>query len=384
MLLGAVGCFGEPPQVQDETGDPAGSGTTGATGPTSSPTTTGEPSTGAITTGSSDDASSETAISTGGFRQAIVLDTTSAVGEPLTDVPVLLRIGPMDVDYDAIAPDGSDVRFYDEAGTTMLPFEIEEWHGGQVTDVWLLLPQVDGPSVTVQLVYGSATEPAAFPTSEVWRNGYEAVWHLPSLVDSTGHGHDLDAIGSRPAEVMGVVGPALRFGESTEALEAADDPALQLDGAGTVEAWVNAIDLSPLVTQEHRVVVGKGRAYMLVSVNGSNALPMFSIGIAGGASAAGFGKPLAPTWTRLVGTFLQTKDLNTACVSVGTGMQMCGDAPAGPLEANNQPVRIGSPTTAADVDEVRLSLVNRSPGWLGLQQRSLLPGFATFLAPEPL
>ena len=36
------------------------------------------------------------------------------------------------------------------------------------------------------LAYGDPTLPLPPPATQVWSAGYEAVWHLPALTDSTG------------------------------------------------------------------------------------------------------------------------------------------------------------------------------------------------------
>lgn len=336
--------------------------------------------------GSSDAPSSESATTPGGVRQRILLDTSVVVDEGLTDVPVLVRLGPTDVDYGAIAPDGSDVRFFDATGTFAIPFEIEAWKPDDQTDVWVLLPEVPAGvgTVEIQLGYGDAAEPAALPSTEVWRNDYVAVWHLPSYVDATGHGHDLTASDFAPQEVIGMIGEALQFVPEAPGLEAPHDLGLQLDGRGTVEAWVNPLDVSTTRSVEHRMIVGKGRTYALATVNATTGRPMFAIGLQRGGSAAGMGEgPLPQTWRHLVGTVEQTADSTIACLSVGLRTAQCGIGGTGTLEANELPVRVGSPTAAAEVDEVRISSVNRSRSWVSLQERALLPDFATFLAPEP-
>jgi biopolymer transport protein ExbB len=320
-----------------------------------------------------------------GYQQTIVLET-SVLDEILFDVPVLVRLVPESVDYDAIAPDGSDVRFFAADGEAVLPFEIEAWHPDGVTDVWVLLPQAgpDEDTIEIRLVYAQPMPPPTMPSSEVWRAGYEAVWHLPNTVDASGNGHDLVPVGAMPESVMGVVGESLRFVDPSEPLRTPDDSPFGLGGSATIEAWVRPIELGN-AGSEDRIVVGKGASYRLVTVASITEQAMFTLTLGGGtavtAAAAG---DLTTEWTLLAGMLDQSNGNTTVCLWHGLPAPVCQVGSLGAILGAPEPLQIGSAFAGADIDEVRFANIVRPASWQRLQLRSLQPGFATFGDPEPL
>ena len=97
--------------------------------------------------------------------------------ETLADFPVLVRLSPTlnGFDYSCCRADGSDIRFFDASGN-ILSREIDTWNPGGESLVWVKVPSLSA-STKITCLYGFAGA-APGSASEVWSNGYAAVWHL--------------------------------------------------------------------------------------------------------------------------------------------------------------------------------------------------------------
>ena len=379
------GCFSDP--AADGSGDSseASTGTpSGATSEPGGPTTDATSGTTAVDTTAADDTT--TGAPGGPVLQRVSLSTNVAI-EPIADIPVLLRLDTDVFDYAAALPDGADLRIFAEDQRTQLPYEVEFWNPTGVTFVWVRLPDVEaGADTVIFLAYGDPTLPLPPPSTQVWSAGYEAVWHLPALTDSTGNGHDLVAT-QMPKTVVGVVGDAVNF-------EAGDDPltaddmatALSFGSIATIEAWVSTQTNAPLGGGQHRVAVDHWPNYRLVSLSGSGmSFPQLLSQADAMTQFVAVPSPLVvDEWTRLEGSVDTTTGTNNMdwCLRTSLGMSNCNGIPTSAPDASPSPVQIGDPDLLAYVDEVRFSTVRRSVSWGAVQDRSVLvPDFATFDAP---
>ena len=95
----------------------------------------------------------------------------------LSDFPVLVRLSPTrnGFDYSRCRADGSDIRFFDASGN-ILSREIDTWNPGGESLVWVKVPSLTA-STKITCLYGFAGA-APGSASDVWSNGYAAVWHL--------------------------------------------------------------------------------------------------------------------------------------------------------------------------------------------------------------
>ena len=59
-------------------------------------------------------------------------------------------------DFSKANIDGSDLRFTDADGTTLLSYWIEDWNpGSQLAKIWIKIPSIPLASSTVYLFYGN-------------------------------------------------------------------------------------------------------------------------------------------------------------------------------------------------------------------------------------
>jgi hypothetical protein len=116
-------------------------------------------------------------------RRRLTFDNSSR-GSSLLDFPVLVVLDGGWFDYSQTQDAGQDLRFFDDDGSTPLPYEIEEWNEAGTSYVWVKVPQIDANSDTdfIWMYYGDPTAVDDQDPPGVWTAGYVAVWHL----DETG------------------------------------------------------------------------------------------------------------------------------------------------------------------------------------------------------
>ncbi len=170
------------------------------------------------------------------------LDVTTPVSD--ARIPVVL---PMDFAYGDALVDGSDLRFIDDDGTTLLSYEIERFDAVAGSIIWLRVPEVT-PGDHVWLYYGRPDALAQSDPAAVWA-GYQGVYHLnqdPSasgpIVDASPNQKDGTPTGfAAGASVEGKTGAAIDFGPTASRGITIDDDAGFSIGAGedlTVELWM--------------------------------------------------------------------------------------------------------------------------------------------------
>ncbi|MFH1807437.1 MAG: DUF2341 domain-containing protein [Pseudomonadota bacterium] len=171
-------------------------------------------------------------------RHPIDIDT-SWLDEDLRDVPMPLRLAssdlsPLDVDAEA-----ADLRFVDDVGAA-LPYEIERWDPQHGSLVWVLLPEVvSGSDVhRIWLYHGNPLATDWQDADQVWRDGFEAVWHLDeSLRESSGRLPPGTRAGA--VEGPGILGPAMELaGDPAHAILGTNPDLLRSVSQTTLEAWV--------------------------------------------------------------------------------------------------------------------------------------------------
>ena len=168
----------------------------------------------------------------------------------LTNFPALIRLSEARNDFKYSAcklADGADTRFYDADGN-LLPSEVDTWNPDGESLVWVCVPELNKDTV-ITVCYGNAAAPAVTPT-DVWTNGYVAVWHMNaaegsrSQRDSTASGKTVTCPASYADGVQsgvgGKIGLAARCGlraDNYGGYGISDSGYFDGFGEITVEAW---------------------------------------------------------------------------------------------------------------------------------------------------
>ena len=130
-------------------------------------------------------------------------------GEPVANVPVLLRISETAItgfDYDDVTESRFEIL---GADGHLLPYEIDTWNTDGESLVWVLLPDYrDGATFTVR--YGAPFANTPIPSSNIWA-GYKGVWHMNSVdpADSTSSGFNGTHTTDNLSVVSGAIGSAV-------------------------------------------------------------------------------------------------------------------------------------------------------------------------------
>ncbi|HEX8915423.1 MAG TPA: DUF2341 domain-containing protein [Humisphaera sp.] len=132
----------------------------------------------------------------------------------LENFPVLVRLHADFFDFSQAKTDGSDLRLSTADGQP-LAYEVEDWQpAAGVASVWVRVPLITGNSrQEIRIHWGNAAAASESSGKAVFNasNGYAAVWHLGAEVaDATGTLTSKD-VGTTP--VAGVVGTARHLAE---------------------------------------------------------------------------------------------------------------------------------------------------------------------------
>ena len=185
--------------------------------------------------------------------------------ETLTNFPALVKLGTQHVDFAwsqfADPVNGSDLRFSDADGTTVLPYEVESWSNAAdgISYVWVRVPELtqDGH---IWAYWGNETvtsAPPAYTTNgATWSEGYVVVHHLSETGGTTAADSSTNAYHGTLQNMAGteweaaVLGNGLRFDGGEDYYSLPDISSHFTDDDATLTMWVKKdvhADNRPLV-----------------------------------------------------------------------------------------------------------------------------------------
>lgn len=206
-----------------------------------------------------------------------------------------------------------------------------------------------------------------FGAQNVWTNGFAAVWHMESagVKDSTANGND--KVAGTATEVSGPVGGALSFNGTSDNIEMGASNTLEPSPDFTISCWIDW--KGPATTNRYKRVVGFG-AFSDAGLIGFSMVRVqkgqfyFRIG---SKNEASIGKLPPDSLTHFCGVRTSS---STIAYKNGDHQETQGP---GNLVYGNRLFDIGSRSSEGGgvnqhwdglVDEVRLSSVERSAGWI--------------------
>jgi hypothetical protein len=322
-------------------------------------------------------------------RKNITIDKRMVNGT-LTDFPALINFT-SDSDLKTYAKaNGQDILFTDSGGTSKLSHEIELYQSGSGGLVaWVKIPQIQNTAnTTIYMYYGNSAATPQWQNTSVWSNGYAAVWHLsePSNAaangykDSSGNGNHgwggAGDIAKAPNQGYGKFGYGGDFvSTGSEFIQIPDTTGtLQISGPITIEAWMKG-DTWTDPGGGYRSIIGRqygtgvSDSYqMAVYADGSNPSTIFTFFTTGNVGA---GTVSTNTWYFFAMNFTPA---GTSTAYHHLNGAWTGSNPGIVISIDGNPVIIGGeendatsqPTQLFDgiIDEVRLSNVARSFGWI--------------------
>jgi hypothetical protein len=309
-------------------------------------------------------------------RRRLLQVGSDGLQESLANGVVLVRLDPARIDYAATEAEGADLRFVRDG--VELDYEIERWTPGGDSEIWVLLGTVDVDTENdLHMYYGNTGAEAASNGAATWANGFVSVHHLASLADSTGNGHE-GSTANAPGETGGQIAGARVFDGDDDYVELPPESDFDFDVSLTVEAWIRVAGFDV----EWQAVVNKGD-------------DAWRMQRAGSTNAMNFGSD--PPNTNLDG-LLSVNDGQWHYVAITYGDQtqrifvdgqLDVEAPfTGPIANTTHAVRLGDNLQvpgrnfAGDMDEVRISSIERPAGWFAWQLASMAEGVVQFGAEE--
>ncbi len=311
------------------------------------------------------------------YRRQLILNNSDQ--GTLIDVPVLVKLTPERIDYAFTQTGGRDLVFVDDTGQR-LAHEIEKWDNMGTSAIWVRLNQLASGSAAerIYMYYGNTDAAESQQPAEVWRNGYEAVWHMADLSDSAAE-HDLANAGS--GEVAGELGGARNFNGVSNYLNAGTGLNPVLVNDFSVEAYVDPTTIAGigyprvlsnknLWTDPQGVNLEISQGQMITLLAASKAF------VSGATDLSGGFQYIASTYTAA----------SDVAAVYGQGTEV-GRKNIGATNLAIMPLNIGRRAGGGDyfagrIDELRLSSVVRSTDWLALQNLSLTDQLITFAAQE--
>jgi len=299
------------------------------------------------------------------YRQKITLDTTTtgvAIADPIGTAPVLIRLHAGNFQFASAREDGSDLRFVAADNKTLLPYHIEKYDAlmGEAF-LWVKVPDVMPAAKTVFWLYsgnGSSKLDQVSDAKGTYDSDTVLVYHfnehgLPAS-DSTAFGNLAQNAGI--ATDGSFIGSGIRLDEKTAVMipPSASLRWLEADPL-TLSAWVK---LATLPTNEIIFSRRAGDTNLVVGVE--NGVPYIAIARAGNVQRSPPGSSITVgNWRH----FAVVSSLATIT------LYLDGEPVASlhaSLPAMNSALQIGGENFSGELDELQISKVARSPGFIKL------------------
>jgi len=180
------------------------------------------------------------------YRRKLEIDYDK-IDSGLTNFPVMVKLTTSTFDFSKAKDDGTDIRFTDSDGQTLLDFE-RELHSTSTSlgIYWVEIPSVSSTATTTfYIYYGNSGASDAASSTAPWDSNFKAVYHLDDLTtstigDSTVNGNDgTKTAANEPIETDALIGKGQDFDGSNDYINLGS---WDFDGSFTWEFWVNSDD----------------------------------------------------------------------------------------------------------------------------------------------
>jgi len=317
------------------------------------------------------------------FRKKITIDKTKVIDGPHTNFPVLISIS-SDSDLAAKAQsDGADIVITLKDGQTKLDHEIEKFDGstGKLV-LWVEVPNLLSSSDTVlYMYYGNDETGDQQNVAGTWNSNYMMVQHLNEenakkngYLDSTSNNNDGQGGGGSggkvPKDVAGKIGVAQDFDGKKHYIDIADSSSLHQNDF-TLETWFNGDNVasgSHLMGKQ----MGGGNFNSYIFYFATTGSMRFHSAPSGGGWCCPTDAPgiSSGSWYHVAvtksGTTIKMYLNDIEVASTSNNPTALGfDANSLLLGADNNAG--GTMFWDGKIDEVRLSDIARSAGWLNTE-----------------
>jgi MSHA biogenesis protein MshQ len=319
------------------------------------------------------------------YRKRITV-AASAVVEDLTQFPLSIVLDNDAAIFAHARSDGHDLRFTLGDGRTTVPFDVELFDpAAGYLDAWVTPAMVSATSdTTLYVYYGNLSAAAAEDEAGTYGNAFRAVWHMSevpavaaTLLDTTPSNHAGTFNGgmTATASVAGTSGHALDFDGVDDYISVPDAPSLRFaDEPFSIDAWVFMRDASAFKIYAKGVTRPGIEYYFRTGGEADDDLIIRSYDAQGDYIGRLYSAGMTPyenQWVHVAATY------DGSATNAGFALYVNGnrvDDQDGALNvydgalASTSAVDIGRYLAGgfADgmIDELRVSAVVRTPGWL--------------------
>lgn len=315
------------------------------------------------------------------YRKALTVDGARVRGSSeLKDFPLL--VSTTDGDLKAVANGGkvvtgADIAFFAADGVTPLAFEIERYSAvtGQLV-AWVALPALSPVTGTkIYLAFGNPDAKTSLGSrTAVWNDGYVGVWHMGDAAwDDSTKSRAAKAVGGAAPAADGMIAGGGVFGATNVYVDVGADPDLRPKSI-TVSTWAKAASVGSLPDRHpYMVHQDSWRAddadprgyYLEIYRTQTNPSPTFyTANATTKAHAFATTDVVNGTWYYVVGTHDESSGRTKIYVD---GVEEGSATMTGGIAYLDNIVRlggIGEQTWDGMLDEVRISRVVRSDGWI--------------------
>lgn len=304
------------------------------------------------------------------MRRSIDFDTTAQgadIQEAVGNVPILLRLHSGNFDFSKTKPDGGDLRFVASDDVTALKYEIDTFDViDEVALIWVNVPEIKANSSEnrIYIYYGNEEAVDSQDSPAVFANGHTLVYHLSEAQGTprdatTNKNHSSHFSGGQ--SLPAVVGNGISLFGGRDSITVPHTPALNLAEGFTLSTWIKikhpGSDGYLFSQLEH----GKG---IIVGVEGEKVYARVINGDVVVQTEGDAGLTLGD-WHNLTVTARPGEKLSLFIDGLQvTDAPLTAALPGMITDLSFGSLDDGSHRLAADLDEIHLSTVPRSPAWI--------------------
>lgn len=310
------------------------------------------------------------------LRKKISLDTTASgagIVQNLMEFPVLIRLHSGNFDFTKVKENGEDLRFVSSDGTTLLKYHIETFDAfDEIAYIWVKVPSVPGSNNqgTIWVYWGNEDAVSGQDTKNSFDPQYQAVFHFNEF---EGAPEDAAAYSIHSSEysgglgLAGVIGNGATFSGAGNTLIIPDNPALNFSSGFTFSTWIKMFQpqedawLFSRVAGDRSISIGIQETKVVVRIADGTTLyqteEMSDLPLDG--------------WHHLAVT-LDTNGRITVYLDGTESQWLATEADLSGLSGD---IYIGADSKgdhsfAGDLDELRVSGIARSQGWIQAEYAS--------------
>ena len=311
-----------------------------------------------------------------GYRKPITVDHTKVTGgSDLTGYPMLFSVTDSNLPSNAQSS-GNDILFTAADGVTKLSHEIESYSSSTGKLIaWVQVPTLSASMDTlIYMYYGNNSASNQQNASGAWDSNYKGVYHLGNGTTLSGNDSTSNANNQTAATATAATGE-IGGGASFNGSERITLPNIPMTTGVTLETWIYPTSFSAYDRLVCKAYTSSNPPWTNYCLNfDDTAPPNRKVGMNVTIGGTSYGVTSATsieanTWYHIVGTY----DGSNLQIYINGVSDVAPVAQTGTIDTISQVTEIGyntvngSQSFIGTADEVRISSIGRSSGWIGTE-----------------